>query len=852
MKKAVRGALIAAGSVACLGIILVGAWLVLTRMSFPRTSGTERLEGLSAPVIVQRDPYGVPHIYARSSKDLFLAQGYVHAQDRFWQMELSRRIGAGRLSELFGKSQLQTDIFLRTLGITRVAQREYDEADPGLKGILEAYAAGVNAYIHNRSPARLGLEFTVLNLTGVKTRIEPWTPVNTLAWGKMMAWSGDGCWTDEITTMRLLHTMGIPGIRGLFTPYRSEMPFAVTDRESGSAQGAPLFGGDWGFGSNGWVIGGSRSASGKPILANDMHLDVQIPSIWYEVGLHGVDENGRAGRTKDCPFDLYGYSLPGAPGVVSGHNDRISWGMTYLHGDVQDLYLEKINPRNPDQYMVDGAWKDMELIYEEIPVRKANEPYRLRVRATRHGPLISDHGEQAALNGFMSPPDAAFPEGVELTAVSLQWAALQPSNVVRAELLLDQAESYAQFREALRSWYAPSLNFIYADVDGNIAYQCAGRIPVRAKGLGEAPMPGWTSQFEWRGFIPFDELPRSLNPSKGYIVTANNPPEGKSYPHFLGTGLDYGYRARRIVEMIEAHTTPFRVTDVQQMQADTLNYTAREICAALKGLDLRPTALEKRIADQKNQDLTARQKQDFQKKEAETLTRMETARQMLLGWDGRMSGDSAAAALYACVWQRLVTEIFRDQYPEAEWPMTASGRAENAVHFLLQDPSAALWDDITTPARETRDEILVRSFRRGYSSLVDAEGNDPRKWRWDKIHTITFVNQTLGKSGVAPLEKIFNRGPFPVPSGPTEVNAEAWDRKRPFEVTLYPSMRFIVDMGSLSHALSVLPTGQSGHPGNRHYDDFIRLWQKVEYHPALWDRADIERASRSKLILTPR
>jgi penicillin amidase len=225
---------------------------------------------------------------------------------------------------------------------------------------------------------------------------------------------------------------------------------------------------------------------------------------------------------------------------------------------------------------------------------------------------------------------------------------------------------------------------------------------------------------------------------------------------------------------------------------------------------------------------------------------------MLVNWDGRMSSDSAAAALYGCVWQQLITEVFRDQFPEAEWPMSPGTRAENAIHYLLQDPNAGLWDDITTPERETRDEILVRTFRRAYTVLVEKEGKNPKKWRWDKLHTITFVNQTLGKSGIGPIEKIFNRGPFPIAGGISQVNAQAWESKKPFEVNHYPSMRSIVDMGNIAGAVGVLPTGESGHPGNRHYDDFIKLYLKVQYHPALWDRADVERSARHRLVLNPR
>lgn len=856
MKKGVYRSLIALAAIAGVAIILMGGWLVLSRMSFPRVRGTARIQGISAPVTIRRDAYGVPHIYARSSRDLFFAEGYVHAQDRFWQMEFCRRIGEGRLSELFGKSQLQTDIFLRTLGIARVAKEEYAQTDPQTKGMLDAYAAGVNSYIHDRSPARLGLEFAVLNLTGVKTKIDPWTPVNTLEWAKMMGWSGEDSWGEEVFMMRVLHTFGTRDLRKLFTPYRKEMPYAVSDEElvrTGKTVTGQLafLGGEGGFGSNAWAVAGSRSKSGKPLLANDMHLDVQIPAVWYEIGLHGIDENGRAGRTKECPFDLYGYSLPGVPGIITGHNDRIAWGVTFLHGDNQDLYLEKINPENPDQYLVNGQWKDMDVIYEEIPVHKAKQPYRLRVRVTRHGPVISDHGDRTQLEGFASMTGTNFPKGIELTAVSLKWASLEPGSSMKAEMLLDQAESYQQFRDALRFWRAPGLNFVYADADGNIAYQCIGHIPVRAKSAGEAPMPGWTDQFEWTGYIPFEELPHSLNPSKGYVVSANNPPAGPSYPYLIGVEPDYGYRARRIVEMIESYKKPIGVPELQAMQADDLNFIALEVCSALAGLDLHPTPIEIGIANEKKKDLSDRQRRDFDKKEAEALPRMEAARKMLLEWNGRMSADSAPAALYGYLWQQLITEVFQDQFPEAEWPMSPGTRAENAVHYLLQDAKADLWDDTTTPERETRDEILVRSFRRAYAALVEKSGKNPKKWRWDKIHTIVFVHQTLGKSGIPPIEKIFNRGPYPIAGGTSEVNAQGWNPKKPFDVDHYPSMRSIVDLGNLAGSLGVLPTGESGHPGNRHYDDFIKLYLKVAYHPALWKLDDVKRSRGPTLTLVP-
>jgi penicillin G amidase len=861
MKRTLRGVLVALGAAAGLCILVAAGWLVLTRMSFPVERGTVKLPGLTAPVSIVRDKFGVPHIYGKTSQDLFFAQGYVHAQDRFWQMEFWRRIGAGRLSELFGRSQLQTDIFLRTLGLARVAQEEYALADAGFREALDAYAAGVNAYILKRPPARLGLEFAVLELTGVSVKIEPWTPVNSLTWAKMMALTLCGNWEDEALVTRLLGSMGTKGLARFFTPYRAEMPFIVSDEENGAAGAPPaavsgllpsLLVGDNEAGSNSWVIGGTRTATGKPILANDMHLEIQMPSIWYEVGLHGVTDDGRTRRTDRCPLEVRGFSFPGVPGVISGHNDRIAWGLTNLPGDVQDLYVERINPDNPDQYEVDGRWRDMSFAYEDIRIKGEDEPYRLRVRVTRHGPIISDHGPQSALAGYTARPGKEFPGSAEITAVSMRWTALEPSTILKAVLSMDTASNYREFRDALRLWDVPAQNVVYADVDGNIAYQSAGRFPIRASGRGVAPVPGWTELNEWTGSIPYEELPRSFNPRKGYIVTANNAVTSGADGHLLMAEPDYGYRARRIVEMIESHRSGITFDDVRAMHADVLNHTALEICAALKDLDPRPTPLETQFLDEKRKELSGRKQAEWDKKQGEDLAAMREARDLLAGWDGRMEGASAAAALYASFWVQLVSEVFRDQYPESEWPMSQSSRAENALHTLLHNPQDAAWDDVTTPLRrETRDEILVRAFRKGYADLVRKEGKSPEKWRWDRIHKAAFVNASLGKSGIGPIEKIFNRGPYPVGGGATQVNAAAWNRKKPFEVTLIPSMRMIVDLGNLQAAVSVHSTGQSGHPYHRHYDDFIAAWRGVQYHSTLWRLEDVKGSRHAELVLLP-
>ena len=842
MQKALRVTGIIVGVILVIALILGGVWLGISRRAYPRTRGTVELQGLTAPVEIYRDRYGVPHIYAQTAEDLFFAQGYVHAQDRYWQMEFWRRIGAGRLSEFFGGATLSSDIFLRTMGFARIAEQEYALADPETRRALEAYAAGVNAYTQSRRPAQLGLEFALLQWMGVEVEIEPWTPINTLTWAKVMAYDLGGNMEDEIRRVELIRAVGLDMAADLLPTYRDDMPYIVPDEEldylSGSARNAGdllahlddvntrLVGGfdparslalgrGEGIGSNNWVLSGDLTDTGAPILANDPHLGIQMPSIWYEIGLHCVE------KTPDCPFEVRGYSFAGAPGVIIGHNDRIAWGMTNVNPDVQDLYIERINPANPNQYEVNGEWVDMDLIPEEIIVQGEDEPYFLMVRYTRHGPIVTDMESMQDQAGFtIGPP--GFPEGLEFTALSLQWTALQPVETFRAILLLDKAQNYEDFREALQYFTVPSQNFVYADVEGNIGYQMPGQVPIRAGGDGSLPAPGWTDDYEWVDFIPYDDLPRAYNPTQGYIVTANNPVVSPEYPYLIMNygGFDHGYRARRIVEMIEEHPDGISLDDVATMQGDNLNLSALEILPYLEGLSFEDPALAE-------------------------------ARDRLLAWDGQMHMDSPEAALYGYFWVALLSETFHDQLPEDLWPGGGS-RTMVAVYWLLQEPDNPWWDDLRTPdVTETRDDILARALEKGYADGVEVLGERLDAWRWGDVHTATFANQTFGESGIGPIEAIFNRGPVAASGGTSIVNATSWSVDEPFLVNSVPSMRQIIDLGDLTNSRMMHTTGQSGHPGHRHYDDFIDPWRFIEYHPTLWDRAEVEASARELLTLRP-
>ncbi len=875
MRRSIRILLVALGALLLI-VLLAGVTLLVTvRASFPQTRGALSLKGLNEPVEVLRDRLGVPHIRARNMHDLYFAQGYVTAQDRFWQMEFWRRIGSGRLSELFGKTTLGTDIYLRTVGFRRAADQDYAAMDQETRDVFQTYADGVNAYILNRSARKLSLEFALLKLQGVKFEIEPWVVQNSLTWLKLMSQDLGGNMRREMYTIDLIHKLGLSLTRDFFGEYRAgEMPFIVPDSElrqtllrkgasgvsrgasgvsgntSGGAYPAPtaeqlaalsgvstrLVGGfdpgaalalgtGAGIGSNNWVISGSRTLSGKPLLANDPHLGIQMPSIWNEVDLYCSAQDAQMGKRAGGTFHVRGFTFAGTPGVVVGHNDRIAWGVTNLNPDVQDLYIERINPENPNQYEVNGRWVDMKIHREEIRVHRQDDPVVLLARETRHGPLITDQESFAGYRGFAINPHGEFPMNLELKALSLRWTALQANHTFRSVLQLDDSRNFTDFRESLKLWDIPSQNFVYADVDGNIGYQSPGMIPIRKKGDGSVPSPGWTDEYEWTGFIPFESLPFSFNPANGYIVTANNPVTSDAYRYFISRDYDNGYRAQRIVEMVEGAGGKLSVSDMEAMQGDILNTSAREIMPYLAGLPLAGASAQ--------------------------------ARDLLMKWDFRMQMESTGAAVYACFWQSLLEEIFKDKFAAALWNpdtgLDSNSRLMNTVYILLKNPAHPLWDRMSTPdVKESRDDILVRAFEAAVKRGTKAQGKDMRKWRWGKAHTAVFRNLTLGKSGIGLIERIFNRGPLPVGGGFQQVFSTDWKPNAPFDVYAISSMRQVIDLSNLSGSVVINATGQSGHAGNRHYDDQIDSWSKVRYHPTWWDEAALVSSRPDRLVLNPR
>ncbi|MGX5696920.1 penicillin acylase family protein [Agromyces soli] len=835
-----------------------GWWTV--QRSFPQTSGTVELPGLDAEVTVERDAAGIPTVVATSDHDLFAAQGYVHAQDRFWEMDFRRHVTAGRLAELFGASQVPTDTFIRTLGWRNVAEQEYAALDEPTKAIYDAYAEGVNAYLAQRSGAELSLEYAVLGLQNPGYSPEPWTGVDSIAWLKAMAWDLRSNLEDEIDRALLatelpaeevarLHpafpfgsmptimggpagaapavvgepvaiggsaTQGAPGAASAGqvhtdAPAEAAAPdaqavAALHELQATLAEFPELLGPAGGeIGSNSWVVSGAHTESGLPLLANDPHLGPALPSIWYQMGLRCAE------RTDTCTYDVAGYTFSGMPGVIIGHNDRIAWGFTNLGPDVADLFIERVVD---GQYEIDGVRRQLSERAETIQVA-GGDPVEVTVRSTGHGPLVTgltaDYERIATAEGEASGSS----EG-ELQ-LALSWTALSPGTTAQAIFALNRAQDFAGFRQAASLFDVPSQNLIYADVDGNIGYQAPGDIPIRASGDGTVPLPGWTSANGWTGRIPFEQLPSLYNPERGIIVTANNAVTAD--PPFLTADWDLGYRADGIERRLAAALDGGARLDIDEMssiQLDTRDANAETFLPLIASLELSGDAAK--------------------------------GAAYLDGWDGHADVDSGRAAYFAVFWRTLLDEMFGD-LPEGTRPV-GGDRWFSVVGTLLGEPDSTWWSDEERGVAG-RDAMIADALARAWAESERLLGSDSAEWRWGRLHTLTLTNQSFGESGIAPIEWLFNRGPYELGGGSAIVDAIGWDASLGYGVDWVPSMRMVVDLSDLDGSRWVNLTGASGHAFHAHYTDQAPLWQRGETRPWAYSADAVAEASVDTLTLRP-
>jgi penicillin G amidase len=844
----------------------VGAIAWITGRALPQTSGTVAITGLQETATVRRDLNGIAQISAASPHDLFLAQGYVHAQERMWQMEVWRHISSGRLAELFGPGSLDDDKFIRTLGWRAAAERDLAVLAPETRAVLDAYADGVNAWLDTHRD-QLGLAFVA---TGADP--EPWTALDTLAWGKVQAWNlggnmtselfryladarlGDPARTDELFPTREGGPVIVPGSDGE-PPPPDEAPEAaeahdvnrhvakgpvagLTDDQVDAWADVGRLGSEaltiaglddsqgglasqHAIGSNDWVVGPAMSTTGGALLANDPHLGISMPSVWYIKGIHC------APVTDACPYDVAGVTFPGLPGIILGHNARIAWGATNVEPDTQDLVIETPDPSDPNRYMgPDGSPREFATRTERIAV-KGGDAVEMTVRETVHGPILNDVEERLK----------------DAPLMALRWTStspdIGPDRTVESFLKLMTATDFDSFREALSGYVAPSQNLVYADVDGHIGYQMPGAIPIRSDpdDRGARPVSGSDGTGEWTGTIPFEELPTASDPEEGWIVTANNAVTDESYPYFIGAEFDPGYRAERIIDLVNDYGQDgLNLPEMSAIQTDTAPLRARDIVLAIA--DARPSTADGSLIAQG-----------------------------IAEWDGSCVVDSTGCAAYMAWEYRVLRGIFDDELGPLARDYVGSATSWAALENALADPDSPWWDDVTTPTTETAEQVIAGAMDTAGAELRAAFG-DPESWTWGRMHTATFREPTLGSSGIGPLEWYFNAGPLAVDGADGAIDASYYRLSRAypdpedpefqplgiaglFTVTNLPTYRLVMDMSDLDGARIVITTGQSGLPFDRHYTDQIEPWRTGTTLPLPFTSAAVDAATVATLTLEP-
>jgi penicillin amidase len=854
-----RTALITVAAVVVVVLVAaIGAVVVALRSPLPRTSGTLDLAGLTAEVTVTRDARGVPTITAENPHDLFLAQGFTDAQDRFFVMDFRRHVTAGRLAELVGddESAIEADKVIRTLGWRRVAEQEWDLLDGDTREALQAYADGVNAYLEGRSPGDISAEYTVLGLRVDVQAPEQWSPIDSLAWLKAMAWDLRANYDDELERAMDYAQLGdVERVDELFPVYPEDLNAPILpasdddeatalDEATATATSAPaealrlraadvqaaivsadaalaavpqLVGTSEAVGSNSWVVSGDLTASGAPLLANDPHLSISAPGIWSQVQLRCAQVDAA------CPYDVAGFSFAGMPGVIIGHNADLAWGLTNLGADVSDFYVERIVG---GAQVVDGERIPLETRTETIEVA-GGDPIELTVRTTTHGPIVSD---------VLDVDDAVRPVAGLVSgngyAVSLAWTALTPGATANAILMLDTAADAADVAAAAAAFEVPSQNIVFATTDGHIGYQAPGRIPVRGAVAdsdlpidGTWPRPGWDSAYDWQGFVPASRMPHALDPADGFVVAANQQVTPLGTEPYLASDWDYGYRAQRIRDLLTEQVdagTKITVETMAQIQDDELWPAAEILVPRLLGIGLDPGF------DSDGQAL-------------------------LRDWDRKASTDSAAAAYFAAVWADVLELTFADDLPDGHAPDGGSRWVE-VMRQILDEPDSPWWDDRSTPGiQEGRDDVLARALVSARVELTAQISSNPADWRWGLLHVAAPQHPVLGGDGVPSLVSgQFNPDPVAVGGASSVVDATAWDASSgSYTVSAAPSMRMVVDLGDLDGSTWVNLTGTSGHIWSPHYDDQLATWASGGTYPWPFTAAAVTADAASTLTLRP-
>lgn len=775
--------------------------IVLIRRSFTPYDGKVRVHFISEKVNIYRDSYGVPHIEATSEYDAYFAIGYVHAQDRLWQMELQRRAGLGRLAEVLGKDAVPIDRMFRTLGFTHLAHRLEAVLDPETRSALQAYADGVNEYIRIHK-GHYPLEFDMLGYDP-----EPWTLTHSLLMSRLMAWELNYARWVDLTCAALVERVGYEMAREAFPYWEPSAPLIAqhqrtysdallairTLREGEEAYRTLLGTQTLATGSNAWVVSGTRTTTGKPILANDPHLMLMVPGRWYELHVHAPT------------FDVAGMTIPGVPFVVVGRNRSIAWGITNAMLDDADFYIETVDTLpNPTKYRTQTGWLPLRMREDTIFV-KGEYPIVLTVYETERGPIVSNY-----------EPGAKFIKGV----VSIRWTGFETTNEPKAFYYLNRATTWDEFRKALRSFGSPAQNFVYADTAGTIGYIMAGIIPIRTYRGVTLPLVGWEEKNQWKGFVPFEQNPQVVNPPNGFLITANNKIVSDSYPYYLSSHWEPSWRAKRLWQCItqEPKLSPERMEAIQN---DVHSLQAEEyiplILRAFEGSEVHDRDLQRTL-------------------------------EYYRSWNFETRKEDVATTLFEVTHYFLLRNTFADEMGDELFNLyiTLACTPITAMQRLLEQSTSSWFDDITTPQTETRDDIIRKSVLDALAYLRKNLGGDLKEWQWGRLHTVTFTHVL---SSHPLLKKIFSVGPFEASGTHSTVNVGYYTLTNAFACSVGPSMRQVMNLADINDTRVIMPPGQSGQVYHQHYSDQVQQWLNGIYRTREMEMEVIRKSTTSLLVL---
>jgi penicillin amidase len=749
--------------VAIIGGLAGWRWMLA---ALPPQHAEIKLAGISKPIAIhRREVDGIPIISAKDEYDAFFALGWVHAEDRLWQMDFERRVASGRLSEILGARTLDIDRLMRTLGLKRVAEANLAQVSTAGRALLEAYAAGVNAWIeHHRGP--MPPEFLLLGY-----RPEPWQPVDSVLWGRLMALQLSDNYRSELARARIASVLNPKEMARLFPPDTGSGPTSLDSAALASVTRlaatlpslSAIPGLTEGAASNAWVLGGSRTQSGKPILANDPHLGFSAPSLWY------------LARIETPTLTLAGATAAGVPAVLIGHNGQIGWGFTTTQADTQDVFVERLV--DADHYASPQGPLPFVTRTERIGVKGA-DAVEITVRQTRHGPVLSDISPEAAAiagSGYV---------------VALAWPALRDDDAsVEAVLQMNRARNWAEFKQALRKFHSPQQNVFYADREGHIGMIAPARVPIRASGDGRMPVEGWSGAHDWTGFIPFEHLPQSLDPESGRIVNANNRIVPASYPYLIAAEWEAPYRAQSIAEALD-HGHGNTVEGSGTLQQSTLSVAARELLPFMSAFE---------------------PKDDRQRE----------ALRLLHNWDFEMRPDRPEPLIFDAWLLALTQAIFADELGSS-FDDFLGWRAETVERTLAGD--TAWCDDRRTPAMETCADQLSLSLSQALDEITNRLGPKMAEWRWGEVHPAHFAHPVF--TSVALLDRIFDRR--------IEIGGDYYTAGRAvprirgesrYTAIHGAGVRVVLDLSDLDRSLFNLGPGESGNPLSSHYDDLLISWR---------------------------